>query len=168
MTVLHHIIVTSPTTLQVGENTYTCVIGKHGKTNDKLEGDGKTPVGTYALRQVLYRADRVRKPLTALPVQAIKREDGWCDDTTHPAYNTHVVLPFAARHEVLWRDDNAYDYVIVIGFNDNPIVKNKGSAIFMHLMQPDGRGTEGCVAVSRSDMEAILSKLSPRSHIEIR
>lgn len=165
----HHITVHASTaTLECAGKTFRCVIGKHGFSNEKREGDGKTPLGTFPLRVVYYRADRVKKPVTGLPVQAIRREDGWCDDQAHPAYNTPVVLPFSARHEELWREDHAYDVVLVIGYNDAPIVAGKGSAIFMHLMQPDGRGTEGCVALSQSDMETILSMLSARSHIEIR
>lgn len=154
--------------LTVGGHAFPCVIGKEGMTDAKQEGDHKTPRGIYPLRQLLYRADRVKKPVTLLPVQPIKREDGWCDDPAHPAYNTSVVRPFHAGHEAMWREDHAYDYVIVIGYNDAPVIAGKGSAIFMHLMQPDGRGTEGCVAVSRSDMQAILALLSPRSRIEIR
>lgn len=154
--------------LRLGERRFACVIGKKGITGDKREGDQKTPRGIYPLRQVYYRADRVKKPLTGLPVQVIRREDGWCDDPGHPAYNTPVVLPFPAGHEVLWRSDHAYDYIVVIGYNDHPIVTGKGSAIFMHLMQPDGRGTEGCVAVSQRDMETILAALGPRSVIDIR
>ncbi|MBA4274375.1 MAG: hypothetical protein C0436_01845 [Alphaproteobacteria bacterium] len=164
----HHIIVNNDVSLEIAGRTFDCVIGKQGKTPTKQEGDGKTPCGTFPLRQLLYRADRVKKPITGLPVQPIKREDGWCDDPAHPAYNTHIVLPFSARHEVLWREDSAYDYVVVIGYNDNPVKAGAGSAIFMHLMQPDGRGTEGCVALSSKDMQEVLALLGPRSTITIR
>lgn len=165
---IQHIIVSDGSRVEIAGRTFACVIGKEGKTATKQEGDGKSPCGTFPLRQLLYRADRVRKPITGLPVQPIRREDGWCDDPSHPAYNTHVVLPFSGRHEVLWRDDNAYDYVVVIGYNDNPVRGGAGSAIFMHLMQPDGRGTEGCVALSGNDMREVLALLGPRSTITIR
>ncbi len=133
--------------LTIGDITVPCVIGKEGLTDDKREGDHKTPRGAFPLRQLYYREDRVEKPETGLPIAVINNEDGWCDDPAHPAYNTPVTLPFPARHEKMWREDNAYDYVVVVGYNDHPVVAGKGSAIFMHLMHPDIRGTEGCVAI---------------------
>ena len=51
-----------------------------GCGRDKLEGDGATPVAALPLRRVLYRADRVRAPECAVPVEPIAPNDGWCDD----------------------------------------------------------------------------------------
>jgi L,D-peptidoglycan transpeptidase YkuD (ErfK/YbiS/YcfS/YnhG family) len=162
------LIVTSPVALQLGEKTYPCVIGRQGITADKHEGDGATPRGSFPLRRVLYRADRVMMPKIELPCDALSPQDGWCDDPTHTAYNTHVTLPFSARHEELWRDDHAYDVIVVLGVNDAPVVAGKGSAIFLHLLHDDHRPTAGCVAVSLQHMLEILSQLSTESVIEIR
>ncbi|HVZ13264.1 MAG TPA: L,D-transpeptidase family protein, partial [Bauldia sp.] len=82
-----------------------CAIGRSGKSANKREGDGATPVGAFRLRAVLYRPDRGARPRTALPVTAITPNSGWCDDPGHPAYNRPVTLPFAAGHERLWRND---------------------------------------------------------------
>lgn len=153
--------------LRIGNERFPCTLGKGGLTSDKREGDHKTPRGTYPLRQVYYRKDRVDKPQTGLPAVEIRREDGWCDDPAHPAYNTPVVLPFPASHEKLWREDHAYDVCVVIGYNDAPVMPGKGSAIFFHLSHDDGRGTEGCVAASLEAMQRILRQLTPRSRIHI-
>lgn len=155
--------------LHLGGKTYPCVIGKGGLADsvDKREGDGKTPRGIYPLRQVLYRPDRTEMPVTGLPVSVITREDGWCDAPESPAYNERVLLPFDASHEKLWRDDHAYDIVVVIGYNDKPAIAGKGSAIFLHVMHDSGRPTEGCVAVSLDDMRELLMQLTPDAQIHI-
>ena len=91
---------------------------------------------------------------------AIAPNDGWCDDATHELYNKPVKLPFDASHEKLWRDDHAYDLIVPLGYNDDPIMAGKGSAIFWHLAQPDWRGTEGCVAIEKAAMLEILRQCS--------
>ena len=163
----HDIIVTPEGTLRFGGQEYACVVGKGGVTDDKREGDGATPRGRFALREAWYRPDRTEKPATELPLREITPADGWCDDPAHPAYNTHVALPFAARHETLWREDHAYDLLVVLGYNDAPVVAGKGSAIFWHLMHDSGRATEGCVAVTRETMLALLPQLHTATHIHI-
>ncbi|WP_083901201.1 L,D-transpeptidase [Azospirillum sp. B4] len=138
-----------------------CVIGQGGVIADKREGDGGTPVGRFPLRRVLYRPDRVPAPATALPVAALAPTDGWCDDPTHPDYNRPVTLPFAAGHEVMWRDDAVYDIVVVLGHNDDPPVPGLGSAIFMHLTRPDRAATAGCTALDAADLRLLLSHCQP-------
>ena len=161
------ILVTSVDTLSFNGNEYACAIGKAGFTHDKREGDNKTPIGRFALRECWVRADRVQTPETSLHIRTITKQDGWCDDPEHPAYNTHVKLPFASRHERLWRDDHAYDIIVSLGYNDDPIIPGKGSAIFLHVAQPDFRGTEGCVALAEPDLRQILRALTPETHIHI-
>ncbi len=148
--------------------TYHCIIGRGGIAHKEKEGDGITPIGTFPLRECWYRADKMSAPNTGLPLKVISQDDGWCDDPKHPAYNTHVKLPFAASHETLWRDDNMYDLIIPIGYNDSPVVADKGSAIFMHLTKPEGATTEGCVALSAADMLEILPHLGTATTIEIK
>lgn len=148
--------------------TYRCAIGKGGFSVGKKEGDGATPVGIFPLRECWYRADRVGKPQTNLPLRIIGQNDGWCDDPESPDYNKHVKLPFAFSHEKLWREDHCYDLIIPLGYNDDPVVSGKGSAIFLHVMHDSGRATEGCVALAMADLLEILPYLSVGTCIEIR
>lgn len=132
-------------------------IGQNGISERKHEGDLCTPTGVYPLRRVFYRADRIARPVTTLPLSPIAPTDGWCDDPTSADYNRLVTLPHPARHERLWRDDHVYDLLVVIGYNDEPAHPGAGSAIFMHLQRPDRAPTEGCVALSESDLRIVLA-----------
>ncbi len=134
-----------------------CALGRSGVTADKQEGDGATPAGVFAMRRVLYRPDRLQPPETMLPCEALTAEDGWCDDSEDGNYNCQVRLPCSASCEKLWRDDGIYDLIVVLGHNDAPVERGKGSAIFLHIARPDYSPTEGCVAVSRADLLDILS-----------
>ncbi len=133
------------------------VLGHGGVRIDKREGDGATPVGLLPLRRVLYRADRVRRPVAAVPVSPLAPQDGWCDDPSDRHYNQAVTLPFDARHEALWRGDGVYDVIGVLGWNDAPVVRGAGSAIFLHVSRPDGAPTEGCVALPLPELLAVLA-----------
>lgn len=146
-----------------GDRAFPCAIGKGGMVaaQDKREGDGASPLGAWPLRRVLYRPDRGPAPRTALPVSPIAPDDGWCDDPAHPDYNRPVKRPFDARHEALWREDGLYDLVVVLGHNDDPPVAPLGSAIFLHLAKPDYAPTEGCIALARPDLEAVLALAAP-------
>jgi L,D-peptidoglycan transpeptidase YkuD (ErfK/YbiS/YcfS/YnhG family) len=135
---------------------------------DKREGDHASPAGTFALLRVLYRPGRLAAPKTALPLAAVKPEDGWCDDPGDPRYNTLVALPYPASHEELWRADGLYDVIVVIGYNTDPVVFGQGSAIFLHCAAPDFAGTEGCIAVARDVLVPLLGLLGPRSRITIK
>jgi len=137
--------------------TWRCALGKGGVRRDKVEGDAATPVGLLPLRRVLYRADRGTAPACAVPVEPIARNDGWCDDSSHPAYNTAIRLPHDAHHEELWRQDHVYDIVGVLGWNDAPVVRGRGSAIFLHLARPGYAPTEGCIALEAGDLRALLA-----------
>lgn len=134
-----------------------CALGRSGLKADKREGDGATPIGTFPLREVFYRPDKVEPPRTTLPLHPITQDMGWCDDPAHPDYNRLVQLPFDGSHELMWRSDHLYDLLAVLGYNDNPVEPNRGSAIFLHVAS-DGYGpTEGCVAIRRDDLMDILS-----------
>ncbi len=132
-------------------------LGPAGVRADKQEGDGATPAGLLPLRRVLYRADRLRPPRCTVPIEPIAPEDGWCDDPDDPAYNRKVRLPCSARCEELWRRDGIYDVVGVLGWNDAPPMRNRGSAIFLHVARPDYAPTEGCVALALPDLLAALA-----------
>jgi L,D-peptidoglycan transpeptidase YkuD (ErfK/YbiS/YcfS/YnhG family) len=119
------------------------------------------------LRQVLYRADRVARPRTLLPCRPIVASDGWSDDPADRNYNRLIKLPSRAGAEGLKRADHLYDLVLVLGYNDHPRVKGRGSAIFVHLARPGYTPTDGCVALSLRDMLALLAQARPGSMIVI-
>jgi len=155
-------------TLRYAELVFPCVLGRAGVSLSKREGDGATPIGTYPLRRMLYRNDRLALPHTALPVGIIARDDGWCDAPDSPDYNRPVKHPCPVSAEHMWREDGLYDVVVVIGHNDDPVVAGAGSAIFMHVAPTDGNGTAGCVALERHDLLTLLTRVQPDTRIEIR
>ncbi|HWA64304.1 MAG TPA: L,D-transpeptidase family protein [Candidatus Paceibacterota bacterium] len=146
---------------------YMCAIGAAGVSAAKREGDKKTPVGSFPIREVLYRSDRLEKPSTRLPVRALEPDDGWCDDPADPNYNRFVKLPYPASHEKLWREDHVYDIIVVLGYNDDPVVPGVGSAIFLHLARDGYPPTDGCIAVSLSDMTELLALVDANTLIKI-
>ena len=159
--------VTKGRILRFGAGRCRCALGHGGRTADKHEGDGATPVGWFTLRRVLYRADRVPRPLTGLPARALTPRDGWCDDAASRDYNRPVRLPVAAGHERLWRHDHLYDLIVVLGHNDAPVRPRRGSAIFLHIAAPDFAPTEGCVAIEAHLLARILRRCGPNSRIHI-
>ncbi len=125
------------------------------------EGDMATPAGLLRPVCVLYRADRVKRPCTALPVRAVGTDDGWCDAPFHPSYNRFVRHPFPASAERLWRQDRAYDLCVVLDFNVWPRAQGRSSAIFLHLAHENDRPTAGCIAMRRTHLEQLLGILRP-------
>lgn len=162
------IVVTAKGLARVGSNSFRCAVGRGGIRLDKREGDGATPVGRWPLRQLFYRADRLSRPSTVLPTRSLKQQDGWCDAPADPAYNTNVVLPYVASAEQLWRSDQVYDLIVVVGYNDAPVVPFKGSAIFLHVARGNYPPTAGCVAFARNDLLAILGAIRSGSHLVVQ
>jgi L,D-peptidoglycan transpeptidase YkuD (ErfK/YbiS/YcfS/YnhG family) len=151
----------------MGARSVRCALGRNGITAGKVEGDGCTPTGRFPVRRLFYRPDRLRDFACPLPMQPISPSDGWCDDPGDAAYNRLVVRPYPGRHEEMWREDALDDLVLVIGHNDDPVVPGKGSAVFLHLAQPDYAPTAGCVAFARSDFVALLEMMEPTTDIVI-
>lgn len=162
-----HIEVFADGTLAWNGRRVQCALGRAGIRAAKREGDGATPAGRFALRRVLYRADRVARPETDLDIAEIGPDDGWCDDPHHPAYNRPVRLPHAGHHERLWRDDGLYDLLVVLGHNDDPPTAGMGSAIFLHVAAPDYVVTEGCVALALEDLQDLLRDCCPGAEMTI-
>ena len=117
--------------------------------------------------QVFYRADRVPRPRTALPVRALRPNDGWCDATGDRNYNRPVTLPYAARAERLWRGDGLYDIVVVLDHNTAPRARGRGSAVFMHIAREGYAPTQGCIALKLHDLRALLEASGPGAAITI-
>jgi len=153
--------------LDWGAGKKRAAIGPGGIAIKGGEGDGITPRGRFVVREIFYRADRIPKPVTALPLRAMEKNDGWCDAPDDPAYNRLVKLPYPASAESLWRDDHLYDLVAVLGYNDDPVVPGKGSAIFLHVARPDFSATHGCVALPLDDALAAIGQLRPGDQVVI-
>ena len=136
---------------------WRAALGRGGIRADKQEGDGATPAGVLPLRRVLFRADRLRPPACAVPRAPIAPGDGWCDAPADPRYNRPVTLPYPASAEALWRQDGLYDVIGVLGWNDEPVVRGRGSAIFLHVATADLAPTAGCIALPLADLLAVLA-----------
>jgi L,D-peptidoglycan transpeptidase YkuD (ErfK/YbiS/YcfS/YnhG family) len=142
-------------------------LGRGGIRALKREGDGGTPLGRFPVRQVLYRADRLQRPRTILPTRTIDEHDGWCEDPADRNYNRLVRLSAQSNADRLKRDDHLYDLVLVLGYNDRPRVRGRGSAIFMHLARPGFTPTAGCIALERHDLLMLLARLRRDTRIVI-
>jgi L,D-peptidoglycan transpeptidase YkuD (ErfK/YbiS/YcfS/YnhG family) len=155
--------------LQADGRAIPCSIGKGGlvAAADKQEGDGASPIGVWPIRGVLLRPDRVMLPeRLQLPWRWLRPSDGWSDAVDDPAYNRPVRHPHGFSAETLWREDELYDVIVVLGHNDDPVVPGAGSAIFFHCWR-DGAATEGCVAIARAAMLALLPALRPGDALDI-
>jgi L,D-peptidoglycan transpeptidase YkuD (ErfK/YbiS/YcfS/YnhG family) len=148
--------------------TSPAACGRGGVRPAKREGDGASPAGTFPLVRVFYRPDRIRAPRGALPATALRPNDGWVDAALDPQYNRLVSLPYRAHHEEMWRADSLYDLVVLIGYNTDPPVPGRGSAIFLHVARADLAPTEGCIAVPRDVLETLVGLLGPGSTITIQ
>ena len=145
-----------------------CSLGRNGVTHRKREGDGKTPLGQFALKGGFVRRDHLAIPANRLTLQQSLPQHGWCDDPRAPSYNRLVRLPSPHGHETLQRADGLYDVVIVLDYNLQPRIRAHGSAIFFHLTRGPHDPTAGCVAISREAMRRLLPRLAPRVRMIIR
>ncbi len=166
MTVLR--VDTAGLTLTAFDRTIPCAIGRSGAVAAiaKREGDGATPLGAWPLRGILLRPDRVQHIRSNLPWRWLRGDDGWSDDPADPAYNHPVRHPHRWSAERLWREDGLYDAIVTLGHNEAPAVPGHGSAIFLHCWN-DTRPTEGCVAIAKADLLALIPLLSPGDTIAI-
>ncbi len=153
-------------TLICDDFQFKCSIGKNGLKKKKLEGDSCTPIGTYSLGPVYYRSDRVDKPDTKLKTLKISKQTGWCDDPNNISYNKEIKLNKKIKAEKLYRKDKIYDIIIVINYNTQRIIRNKGSAIFIHVTS-NYKPTKGCVALSLNDIEILLKIIKKNSKIKL-
>jgi L,D-peptidoglycan transpeptidase YkuD (ErfK/YbiS/YcfS/YnhG family) len=167
---MHIVVHAESGEIQWNGKTGRCAIGRGGTrvATDKREGDGATPLGVWPLRLAYFRPDKMKIPSTAgLTIIPLKENDGWCDEIDCPSYNTHVTLPHPGSHETLWREDDIYDVIVPLGYNDAPIYHGRGSAIFLHIARENYSPTAGCVAVSKEDLLEMLKGCNENSTIEI-
>lgn len=91
----------------------------------------------------------------------------WCDDPKSNFYNQLINLPTKFRHEKLYRKDNLYDLIIILNYNMHPIIKNKGSAIFIHVAKKNYAPTQGCIALSKIHLKKLLKNIKTNEKIKI-
>ena len=144
-----------------------CAIGKRGIGNKKREGDKITPKGKFKIKTILYRKDRISNFKSKIKKLSIKKNMGWCDDPNSEKYNKLIKFPFKSHAEKLYRKDNIYDIFINIKYNYRPSVKNKGSAIFLHLANSNYKPTSGCIAIAKKDFFKILPLINKLTRISI-
>ena len=160
------IIVKNKETLIFEDFTFRCCVGKNGLTNNKIEGDKKTPKGLFSLGNVYYRKDRNNKPITKLNCISIKKKMGWCNDVRNKKYNKLIKINKKIKHEKMFRKDYKYDYVIPIQYNTKNTIVGKGSAIFIHLTK-NYKKTAGCIALRKKDLLILLKLINRKTKIKI-
>ena len=150
-----------------GNYKVKCAIGKRGIGIKRKEGDLITPKGSYKIKQILYRSDRVKNLRSKLTKRVINKRMGWCDDSKSNKYNKLIMLPSKYGYEKLYRSENIYDIILVLDFNMNPVKKNKGSAIFIHIAKRKYPPTEGCIAVKKDNLKKIIEKINKNTKVKI-
>ncbi len=144
-----------------------CAVGKRGIGYKRKEGDLITPKGKYKIKYILFRKDRVKKIQSKIKKIVIRKNMGWCDDPKSKNYNKIIKLPSEYNFEKLYRKENIYDIILVLNYNMNPIVKNKGSAIFIHVAKRNYNKTEGCVAIKKKSLLKIIKELKNNTLVKI-
>ena len=153
--------------LYLDEYKIKCAIGKRGITSKKSEGDNKTPSGIFQFKTIFYRKDRILITKSRLQKIVIRKNMGWCDDSASKHYNKLIKFPFRFKAEKFWLKENIYDVIIIINYNMKPILKKKGSAIFLHIAKKNYTPTKGCVAISKKDMNLLISKIDSKTKLRI-
>jgi L,D-peptidoglycan transpeptidase YkuD (ErfK/YbiS/YcfS/YnhG family) len=153
--------------LTVGALALPVALGRGGIRANKHEGDGGTPRGTFRLRRLWWRADRMARPMTQLPVRHIRAHDAWCEDPGDRHYNQPIRLGITATGDRLKRADRLYDLIVEIDHNTRPRIAGRGSAVFMHIARPGFAPTAGCVALTAPALLRLLFHVSPRTRIVI-
>ena len=161
------IIINRSGSLKYKNLEFRCALGKAGIKKKKIEGDNITPKGIYKIVNIYYRKDRIKKISSEFKLIKIEKNMGWCDDPESKKYNRLIRLPSKNTHEKLYRKDSIYDLIIVLDFNTNPIIKNKGSAIFIHVSKPKYKKTAGCVALKKNHLIELIKTINKRTKISI-
>jgi L,D-peptidoglycan transpeptidase YkuD (ErfK/YbiS/YcfS/YnhG family) len=153
--------------LSINHYKVKCAVGKRGIGIKRREGDLITPKGKYKIKCIYYRKDRVTNFKSKLPKFPILKDMGWCDDPASKKYNKLVKFPHPFQAEKFYRKDNVYDIVLVLNYNLNPIIKNKGSAIFIHIAKKNYKNTAGCIAISKTHLKKIIKIINKKTIVYI-
>ena len=161
------IIINKSKLLKFNNIKFRCALGKSGIGDKEIEGDNVTPRGTYRIVKIYYRKDRIKKITSKFKLIKITQIMGWCNDIRSKKYNQLIKLPTKYSHEKLYRKDNVYDLILVLNYNMNPTIKNKGSAIFIHVTRENYQSTQGCVALKKNNLIKLISKINNNIKIKI-
>lgn len=161
------IIVNKSGQLKYKNLKFKCALGKAGIGKKKEEGDNITPKGTYKIIKIYYRKDRIKKISSRFKLNKITKNMGWCDDPCSTKYNQLIKLPTKYSHEKLYQKNNVYDLLLVLDYNMNPIVKNKGSAIFIHVAKKNYKPTAGCIALKKREILKLIQIIKLNTKIFI-
>ena len=161
------IIVNNKGELWYKKKRYKCAYGKNGFKKNKKEGDGCTPIGIFSIGPLFIRLDRIKKIQTKIKYKPILPNMAWEDNPKSKNYNKLIFLKKRNSQEKLFRKDKLYDLILIIKYNTKKIIKNKGSAIFLHIAKKKYIGTQGCIAISKKSFLEILKKLNPKEKINI-
>jgi L,D-peptidoglycan transpeptidase YkuD (ErfK/YbiS/YcfS/YnhG family) len=146
---------------------FRCSLGKAGIKKKTKEGDQVTPKGIFKVIKIYYRKDKIKKIISPIKKIQIKKNIGWCDDPKSDLYNQQIKLPSKFSYEKLYRKDGLYDIILVLNYNTSPIVKKKGSAIFIHIAKRKFKPTEGCIGLKKNDLIKLLKKIKKNTKIKI-
>jgi len=161
------IIVKKSGYLKFKDFKFRCALGKAGIKEKTIEGDNITPKGIFKIVKIYYRPDKIKKIKTLIKKIKVRKNMGWCDDPNSRFYNQQIKLPNKYGHEKLYRNDNLYDLIVVLNYNINPIIKNKGSAIFLHIAKKSYEKTRGCIALKKEHLIKIISSIKKNTKIKI-
>lgn len=153
--------------LTYGENKVKCAIGKRGINFKRKEGDLITPRGTFKVINIFFRKDRIKDLKTKIKKIPIHKGIGWCDDPLSNKYNKLIRYPFKYNSEKLFRSDNIYDIILVLNYNMKPTIKNKGSAIFIHVAKKNFTPTKGCVAIVKTELKKLSTLVTKKTIVNI-
>ena len=146
---------------------FRCALGKNGIKKKTKEGDNITPIGIFKIIKIYYRYDKIKNLKTSIKKIKIKKNMGWCDDVSSNYYNKQIKISKKIGHEKLHRKDNLYDIIVVLNYNLNPIIKGKGSAIFLHVAKKNYNKTQGCIALKKNELLYLVSKIKKNTQIRI-
>jgi len=161
------IIINKSGYLKYKDFKFKCALGKAGIGNKKIEGDNVTPKGTFKIVKIYYRGDRIKKIYSKIKALKINNKMGWCDDPKSKKYNQLIKLPTKYSHEVLYRKDNIYDLILVLDYNMSPTIKNRGSAIFIHIAKKNYEKTAGCIALKKNKLKKLIKIINKKTKIII-
>ena len=161
------IIINKSGYLKYKDLKFKCALGKSGIGNKKIEGDNITPKGNFKIIKIYYRKDRLKKLSSKFTLTEITKNMGWCDDPKSKKYNQLIKLPTKYSHEILYRRDNNYDLILVLNYNMNPTIKNKGSAIFIHVAKKNYKKTAGCIALKKAHLINLIKEIKRNTRVKI-
>jgi L,D-peptidoglycan transpeptidase YkuD (ErfK/YbiS/YcfS/YnhG family) len=154
--------------LLAGPLSVPVALGRTGIKADKREGDGGTPRGRFRPLRLWWRADRLPRPRTLLPVRRIRPDDAWCEDPHDRRYNHGFRRSANEPGDRLRRGDSLYDIIIEIDHNTRPRVAGRGSAVFIHVARLGFAPTAGCVALRPRDLKMLLGRMNSKTRILIQ